>query len=369
MTDTPIARYRAMVRDGRLNPDPAQNLAMEKLQMLFDRLKDYQPKSPKKVSRGWFGWGREPTHPEAEIGGLYIYGGVGRGKSMLMDMFAETAPIFPTRRVHFHGFMQEIHGRMNDARSRGVTDPIADAAEKTAETATLLCFDEMQITDIADAMIVGRLFEALFARGVVIVTTSNRHPDDLYKDGLNRATFLPFIEQLKQKLDVYHLAGASDHRQDRLRGEPRYLTPLGPVATADMDRIWDEAADGPDRPLTLQVKGRDVTFPRARGRAVRATFDALCACPLGAADFLALADAADTILIENVAALSRANNNEATRFVHLIDALYEARRLVYISAAAAPDALYKAGAGAFEFERTASRLEEMQSKDWPPQSA
>lgn len=367
MTDTPIARYRAMVRDGKLNPDPAQNLGMEKLQILFDRLKDYQPKNPKKVSRGWFGWGREPSHPEGEIGGLYIYGGVGRGKSMLMDMFAETAPVSPTRRVHFHGFMQEIHGLINDARSRGVTDPIADAAEKTAETATLLCFDEMQITDIADAMIVGRLFEALFARGVVIVTTSNRHPDDLYKDGLNRATFLPFIDQLKQKLDLHHLAGASDHRQDRLRGEPRYLTPLGPAATADMDRIWDEAADGPDRPLALQVKGRDVIFPRARGRAVRATFDDLCARPLGAADFLALAAAADTILIEDVAALSRANNNEATRFVHLIDALYEAKRLVYISAAAAPDALYQSGAGAFEFERTASRLEEMQSKDWPPE--
>jgi cell division protein ZapE len=375
MTETPMARYRALVRDGKLSPDPAQNLAIEKLQMLHDRLRDYQPKTPKKVSRGWFGWGREPSHAEAEIGGIYIYGGVGRGKSMLMDLFAATAPISPTRRVHFHGFMQEIHGLINDARKRGLTDPIADAAEKTAATATLLCFDEMQITDIADAMIVGRLFQALFARGVVIVTTSNRHPDDLYKDGLNRATFLPFLELLKQRLDLHHLAGAGDHRRDRLMAEPRYLTDAPDVARAAMDRIWDEAADGPDIPLTLTVHGRKVTLPRARrlgasgvngGWAVRADFAQLCREARGAADFLALAAAAETVLIEDIPTLSRAAHTEATRFVFLIDALYEAKRLVYFTAAAAPETLYLAGPGAFEFERTVSRIEEMRAGDWPP---
>ncbi|MGG7564742.1 cell division protein ZapE [Rhodovulum sp. DZ06] len=369
MTQTPMARYRALVKDGALNPDPAQNLGMEKLQMLHERLKGYEPKTPKKHSRGWFGWGREPRHDVAEIGGLYIYGGVGRGKSMLMDLFAETSPVSPTRRVHFHAFMQEIHALIGDARKRNVEDPIAEAAEKTAASATLLCFDEMQITDIADAMIVGRLFEALFRRGVVVVTTSNRHPDDLYKNGLSRELFLPFIALMKEKLDLHHLDGAADHRQDRLRGEPRYLAPLGPQTDAAMDRIWEECAAGPDQPLELSVKGRKVDFARARlqGRAVRATFDELCRRPLGAADYLELAEVAHTLLIEGVPRLSRANNNEATRFVHLVDALYEAKRLVYVSAEASPETLYTEGAGSFEFERTASRLEEMQGQDWPPQ--
>ena len=341
MTDTPMARYRALVKDGALNPDPAQNLAMEKLQTLHSRLQGYEPKTPKKHSRGWFGWGREPKHDVAEIHGLYVYGGVGRGKSMLMDLFADTSPVSPTRRVHFHAFMQEIHRLIGDARARGLEDPITDAAEKTAASATLLCFDEMQITDIADAMIVGRLFEALFRRGVVVVTTSNRHPDDLYKDGLSRELFLPFIALMKEKLDLHHLDGASDHRQDRLRGEPRYLAPLGPDTAAAMDRIWDEAAAGPDAPLELTVQGRKVVFARARlaGRAVRATFDELCRRPLGAADYLELAEVAQTLLIEGVPTLSRANNNEATRFVHLVDALYEAKRLVYVSAEASPETL------------------------------
>ena len=368
MTETPMARYRALVKSGTLSSDPAQNLAMEKLQTLHGRLKGYAPRAPKKHSRGWFGWGREPRHEVAEVHGLYVYGGVGRGKSMLMDLFAETSPVSPTRRVHFHAFMQEIHRLIGDARKRGLEDPIADAAERTAASATLLCFDEMQITDIADAMIVGRLFEALFARGVVVVTTSNRHPDDLYKDGLSRELFLPFIALMKEKLDLHHLDGAADHRQDRLRGEPRYLAPLGPETTAAMDRIWEEAAAGPDAPLELVVQGRKVAFARARlqGRAVRADFAELCGRPLGAADYLALAEVAHTLLIEDLPVLARTNNSEATRFVHLVDALYEARRLVYVSAAAAPEALYTEGRGAFEFERTASRLEEMQGEDWPP---
>ena len=372
MTDTPMARYRALVREGRLSPDPAQNLGMEKLQLLHDRLRDYQPKAPKKVSRGWFGWGREPSHDEGEIGGIYIYGGVGRGKSMLMDLFAATAPIAPTRRVHFHGFMQEIHGLINDARKRALTDPIADAAEKTAASATLLCFDEMQITNITDAMIVGRLFEALFKRGVVIVTTSNRHPDELYKNGLNRENFVPFLELLKHKLDLHHLDGAADHRRDRLQDAPRYLQPADHAARAAMDRMWEDCAPGPDRPLSLSVHGREVRLARARplaaegAWAVRASFADLCARALGAADYLALAAAAEIVMIEGVPLLSPENNNEATRFVFLIDALYEARRLVRFSAAAMPEALYVKGTGAFEFERTASRIEEMRSADWPP---
>ncbi|WP_339950610.1 cell division protein ZapE [uncultured Albimonas sp.] len=372
--ETPLARYRALVKAGDLTADPAQAQAAEQLQLLHDRLKNYDPKAGKKVARGWFGWGREKNRQET-LCGLYIYGGVGRGKSMLMDLFHDIAPVSPKRRVHFHAFMQEVHAGIKKARERHEADPIQPVAEAIADSATLLCFDEMQITDIADAMIVGRLFEALFARGVVVVTTSNRHPDDLYKDGLNRAIFLPFIEILKEKLDVHHLDGDADHRQDRSRGDVRYLSPLGPETAAEMDRLWAEQGETPEAPLTLEFPGRRETFKRGRpgerGRpgALRAGFEELCARPLGPADYLALAEAVEVLMIEDVPRLSRARNNEAKRFVTLIDALYEAKTKIYVSAAAEPETLYEDGPGAFEFERTASRIEEMRGEDWPPAPA
>ncbi len=366
--DTPMSRWRALVREGELKEDPAQRAAVEQLQLLHDRLKGYDPAQGKKVSRGWFGWGRERARQET-LGGLYLYGGVGRGKSMLMDLFCDIAPVSPKRRVHFHAFMQEVHRGIKKARDAGATDPIAPVAEDIARGATLLCFDEMQVSDVADAMIVGRLFEALFARGVVVVTTSNRHPDDLYKDGLNREVFVPFIQILKEKLDIHHLEGGADHRQDRARGDVRYLSPLGPETSAEMDRIWKDLAKEPEAPLTLELQARTETFRRASGRAVRAGFEDLCNRPLGAADYLALAEAVDAVMIEDAPRLSRARNNEAKRFVTLIDALYEAKTKLYISAAAEPEALYKEGPGAFEFERTASRLEEMRAETWPPRKA
>ncbi|MEM1315231.1 MAG: cell division protein ZapE [Pseudomonadota bacterium] len=366
---TPLARYRALVRDGALDPDPAQNAAIEQLQLLHDRLKGYEPTKGKQVARGWFGWGREAPRRDA-LTGLYLYGGVGRGKSMLMDLFFDVAPVSPKRRVHFHAFMQEIHAGIAAARAAGTDDPIAPVAAKVADHATLLCFDEIQITDITDAMIVGRLFEALFERGVVIVATSNRHPDELYKNGLNRDLFLPFIALMKERLDLHHLAGAADHRQDRMRGTERWVAPLGPpwdaAADARADALWRHLADGPEAPLRLQVQGREIDFPRASGRALRASFDELCARPLGPADYLALTAAVDRLLIERVPRLSRARNNEAKRFVTLIDACYEARTRLAATAEAEPEALYVEGEGAFEFERTASRLEEMRSEDWPP---
>lgn len=362
--DTPMARYRALLREGELNEDPAQRHAVEQLQLLHDRLKGYDPGQGKKVARGWFGWGRERAKQET-LGGLYLYGGVGRGKSMLMDLFCDIAPVSPKRRVHFHAFMQEIHAGIKKARDAGASDPIAPVADTVAASATLLCFDEMQITDIADAMIVGRLFEALFARGVVVVTTSNRHPDDLYKDGLNRAIFLPFIEILKDKLDLHHLDGAEDHRRDRARSDRRYIAPLGPEAETEIDRIWDHLGTGEETPLVLTFPGRTERFARHRNRALRAGFEDLCARPLGAADYLALVEAVDALVIENVPRLSRARNNEAKRFVTLVDALYEARTKLFVSAEAEPETLYLEGAGAFEFERTASRLDEMRAADWP----
>jgi cell division protein ZapE len=233
-----------------------------------------------------------------------------------------------------------------------------------ADAATLLCFDEMQITDITDAMLVGRLFERLFERGVVIVTTSNRAPDELYKNGLNRNLFLPFIALIKDRLDVHELASATDHRLDRLHGAAVYHTPLGQEATRALDAAWDALAGGPGAPFTLHVQGRDVVLSCFRNDVARASFADLCGRPLGPADYLALVEAVEVLILDDVPVLSRARNNEAKRFVTLVDALYEGRVRLICSAAAEPDRLYPEGEGAFEFERTASRLHEMRSADW-----
>jgi cell division protein ZapE len=364
----PVALYRARVAEGRLNPDPAQRLAVEKLQLLAMRLRGYNPARPKRVGLGLFGWGRDRLE-EKVVPGLYLYGGVGRGKSMLMDLFFEAAPVEPRRRVHFHAFMQEVHRGIATARAKGSEDPVRPVADTIADGATLLAFDEMEINDITDAMLVGRLFERLFERGVVVVTTSNRPPDDLYKDGLNRHLFLPFIAMLKDRLEVLELAGATDHRLDRVAGEPVYLAPLGPEATAALDRAWDRLAGGAGQPLTLTVHGRAVTLPAFRAGIARTRFAELCGRPLGPADFLAIAGALDALILDDVPLMAEAQADQARRFVLLIDALYEARVQLIVSAAAEPAALYPEGTGAFAFQRTASRLEEMRSESWARKAA
>ncbi|HVL20215.1 MAG TPA: cell division protein ZapE [Amaricoccus sp.] len=363
MTDGPMALYRRRVAEGALDADPAQRLAVEKLQLLAMRLADYNPAKPKRVGLGLFGWGRDRLE-EKPVPGLYLYGGVGRGKSMLMDLFFETAPVSPKRRVHFHAFMQEVHAGIAAERAKAVTDPVRPVADAVADGATLLCFDEMQITDITDAMLVGRLFERLFERGTVVVTTSNRAPDDLYKDGLNRQLFLPFIALIKERLEVHQLESATDHRLDRLQGAPVYIAPLGPAATAALDADWQKLARGAGEPLALTVHGRAVTLPAWRNGVARASFADLCGQPLGPADYLAIAEAVEVLILDDVPLLSRARNNEAKRFVTLVDALYEAKVRLIVSAAAEPDALYPEGEGAFEFARTASRLHEMRSAGW-----
>ncbi len=367
MPDGPMSRYRALVADGALAPDAGQRLAVEKLQLLHQRLTGYSPARPRKVALGILGFGRKAAKPDTPLTGLYLYGGVGRGKSMLMDLFFDGAPVARRRRVHFHAFMQEVHAGIHFARMQGVDDPIPPVVDEIAEDATLLCFDEVQVTDITDAMILGRLFEGLFARGVVLVATSNRPPDDLYKNGLNRQLFLPFIAMLKARLDIHELESPTDHRQRGLAGKPVYLTPLGADADAAMDEVWAELTDGAaGAPLTLTVQGRAVTLPRFAEGVGRAGFEDLCARPLGAADYLAICGAVETLMIDRVPRLSRTQPNEARRFVTLIDAAYEARRRLYLSAAAEPEALYAEGEGAFEFERTASRLAEMRGAGWPP---
>jgi cell division protein ZapE len=296
--------------------------------------------------------------------GLYLWGGVGRGKSMLMDLFAEHTEIVAKRRVHFHAFLQEVHQAMHQARKRGVDDALAPFADEIVGKLRLLAFDEIQISDITDAMIVGRLFERLLAGGVVIVTTSNRPPEDLYKNGLNRALFVPFIHLLRDRLEVVELESPHDYRQHRLTGAQVYFHPAG-SAKGQIEAIWRDLTGGAGgEVLTLHVNGRRVELPRVANGVARTSFWELCAKPLGPGDFLAIAGAVRVLILEDVPQLSSANYNEAKRFVTLIDALYEARVRLICSAAEEPERLYIEGEGSFEFARTASRLREMQAADW-----
>ncbi|NJN06238.1 MAG: cell division protein ZapE [Rhodobacteraceae bacterium] len=346
-TDT----YTRMIRDGSLREDPAQTAVLPEFERIRAAL--LEP-----VRKGFF---RKPPEPPK---GLYLWGGVGRGKSMLMDLFVEHLDGIPSRRVHFHAFMQEIHAAMHEVRKTGVEDAIAPVAADVAASVRLLAFDEMQISDITDAMIVGRLFQALFSAGVVVVTTSNRAPDELYKNGLNRDLFLPFIALIKERMVVHELVSPTDYRQDRLGGEEVYFTPVNAAAREAMDAIWRDLAAGRGTPLVLKVKGREVVIPGFRNGVARSGFHDLCGKPLGPGDYLALAEAVKVLMIDEIPTLSRSNFNEAKRFVTLIDALYEAKVRLICSAAAKPEMLYLEGEGTFEFERTASRLREMQSEGW-----
>ena len=359
----PLQAYRDRLDDGRLAADPPQELAAEKLEGLFRALRDYRPSD----SGGWRARLGLARRPDPAPQGLYLFGGVGRGKSMLMDLFFAAAPVERKRRVHFHAFMLEVHERLHrwrqkDVAERGGKDPIPPLARKLAEEAWLLCFDEFQVTNIADAMILGRLLGALLERGVVVVATSNTAPDDLYAGGLQRELFLPAIALLNQRLDVLELDGDLDHRRARIRGMAVYHAPLGAAATQALDAAFARLTDGAaGEPETLVVQERRFVVPRAARGVARASFAALCGRPVGAADYLALAVHFHTLILDDVPALGAERRNEARRFVTLVDALYEHRAKLICSAEAAPDFLYPAGEHAAEFRRTASRLVEMQS--------
>jgi cell division protein ZapE len=360
-----LRQYRERVDAGLLTNDPVQAEAAELLDDLARRLAD-PPKG------GWF------SKPEP-VRGLYLWGGVGRGKSMLMDLFFEDAAPKAKRRVHFHEFMAEIQDRLDTWRKMPETDrkrspwrvkgagddPIPPVAKQVAADAQLLCFDEFQVTQIADAMILARLFDQLFSRGVTMVATSNRVPDDLYKDGINRPLFLPFIQHLKERCDIFHLASDRDYRLDRLIAAPVWYAPLGPEADASLEEVWTRLTSGAHaQHVTLTVKGRKLEVSREAAGVAWFTFEELCARPLYSRDYLTIAANFHTIILRGIPQLGADKRNEAARFVALIDALYEAKIKLVASAAAEPETLYPEGDGAFEFERTVSRLHEMRSTDY-----
>ena len=360
--------YRALVSDRGFEFDPAQAELAWKLDALSAGLENYRPE-PKP---GAFGWliGHKAAEPPR---GLYIHGPVGGGKTMLMDMFFDAVTGPSKRRAHFHAFMADVHARLHQWRQalkRGEVvgeDPIAPVAAELAREASLLCFDEFSVRDIADAMILGRLFAALFAAGVVVVATSNVAPDDLYRDGLNRALFLPFIAMIEERLDVVELDARTDYRLEKLKRAPVYYSPIGPKADAALDAAF-LALTGHDRgePLEIELLGRHLDVPQAIDGVARFDFDALCRRPLGASDYLKIAQRFHTIIIDRIPALAESERNEAKRFIILIDALYDMRVKLIASAAGEPNTLYAGadGAEAFEFARTASRLYEMRSADY-----
>ena len=346
-------KLRGCIADGMLEEDSAQLAAADALDALLIRLS-------KPSGKPWF-FSRRTIAPK----GLYLWGGVGRGKSMLMDWFFELAPTREKQRVHFHAFMLDVHDRIREKRKSAEGDPIKPVAKDIAEKAELLCFDEFHVTDITDAMILSRLFEALWDRGVVVVATSNRPPKDLYHNGLNRNLFEPFIEMMPEHLIIHEFAGKTDHRLRQLSSAPVYYTPLGEAADAGIEAAWQRLTGAAQtRETVLTVQGRELILRRTAAGVARTSFDRLCNNNLGAADYLRLAHAFQTLILENVPKLGPHNRNEAKRFVTLIDALYETRTKLVMSAEVQPSELYETGDGVFEFERTASRLMEMRSEDY-----
>jgi cell division protein ZapE len=375
MIATPMAssvatRYAASVGAGRIERDDAQLAIVEKMTSLEQRIAEHRL-ARKSSGLGWLFPSRERAQPP--IKGLYIHGEVGRGKTMLMDLFFESSPVERKRRAHFHEFILDVHERIYLIRQKmkfgehANEDPIELVAEALAAEAWLLCFDEFHVTDIADAMILGRLFARLFERDIVLVATANVPPDELYKDGLNRALFLPFIAMLNARMDVVRLSARTDFRLEKLAGQPVWYAPDNPSADAALDQAWRRLTGGHQGAAQdLALKGRAIHVPRAFMGVARFSFHDLCEQPLAAADYLRIAREFHTIILDHVPAMTYDNRDAAKRFIILIDTLYEMNVKLIASAATIPDALYRADQGfeAREFKRTASRLIEMGSQPY-----
>lgn len=371
LTTGPLAAYRGRVAHGDLASDPSQAMAIERLQDLWVKLRGYDPAPVPAAKAGLLArfLRRKPTEgaDDPRPDGLYLVGEVGRGKSMLMDLFFAAADVKRKRRLHFHQFMQECHKRIHAWRQANPneSDPIPPLADSIAGDAALLCFDEFQVNDIADAMILGRLFQALFERAVVVVTTSNTTPDDLFRGQPGRDAFLPFIGLIKTHLDVLVLEGGRDFRRARLRGMPTWHVPPDGRAERALDAAFSELTGrAVPHAEALIVTGRKLPVPIAAEGVARFDFEALCGEPLGAGDYLALATHFHAVVLDGIPRLSPDNYDRARRFIVLIDALYDHRVKLVASAEAWPDQLYQRGEGARAFERTASRLEEMQSQEY-----
>jgi cell division protein ZapE len=367
MANSVTAHYAAAVASGRVESDDAQLVVLDMMARLETRIAEYRL-ARKSSSLGWLFASRQRALPQLK--GLYIYGEVGRGKTMLMDFFFETSPVERKRRAHFHEFVHErIHGVRQDMK-RGEhegEDPIRLVAEALAEEAWLLCFDEFHVTDIADAMILGRLFKQLFERGTVMVATSNVAPDELYKDGLNRALFVPFIHMLEAQMDIVRLDARTDFRLEKLAGLPVWYVPADAAADLKLDEAWRRLAGGNGGAAhELALQGRTIHVPHAYMGVARFSFHELCEQPLAAADYLRIAHEYHTIVLDHVPVMTYDNRNAAKRFIILIDTLYDHNVKLIASADAEPDALYRADEGfeAAEFKRTASRLIEMRSQSY-----
>lgn len=365
------SEYELLVRAGDITPDPKQMLIIKSLDEVLHFVSTKRVAS-KSSALGWLF--AKKHKPGDAVKGLYIHGSVGRGKTMLMDLFFNLVPAKRKRRVHFNDFMAEVHNRIHAHREKfkaGETkekDPLPPVAADIYKDAWVLCFDEFSVTDIADAMILSRLFEQLFAKGCVLIATSNVAPIDLYRDGLNRSLFLPFIDILNQYVCVLSLDTPTDYRLEKTNQLPVYITPLGVETDALMDEAWRGATAGKKvtDDVTIEVKGRQIPVPLSGGGCARFSFDDLCAKPLAASDYIAIAKAFHTIVLDGVPQLGNEKRNEAKRFITLIDTLYDKKIRLFISAAVSADNLYKdtTGTEAFEFARTASRLFEMQSVDY-----
>jgi cell division protein ZapE len=352
-------RYQARIAASEVSADPAQMLVIEQLDRLANDLMNWKPRKNGFLSQ-WFGGGNSDA-PR----GLYIHGGVGRGKTMLMDLFFETVTFAPKRRLHFHEFMAETHDLINESRHAVEGDPIPYVAASIARKAHLLCFDELHVTDIADAMILGRLFKKLFEANVVIVATSNVMPHDLYKNGLQRQSFLEAIGLIERQMQVIELTSAKDYRLDKLSGQPLYFTPLDATSHASLRTSFQRlTGTATGKPAVLEIKGRQLRINEAAAGVACVTFADLCEQPLGTLDYLAIANNFHTVIMDGIPVLRPDQRNAARRFINLIDTLYDGRVCLIASAAAEPNELYATGDGAFLFERTVSRLTEMRTEGY-----